>query len=461
VIKIFADFIKSSALVNKTRQRILLIYLLSFMLLAFGRHGLLSETAESTTGSILVISVKGTINPASSDYIKKNINDAPKENVGLVVIELDTPGGLLSSTKEIVQSILNAPVPVVIFVTPAGASATSAGVFITMSGHIAAMAPGSSIGAAHPVSGSGKDIKDEGGSNMEKKVENYASAFIEGIAKKTGRNSHWAIDAVRKSVSITAEDALKLNVIDLLAGSLPELLKKIDGRTVKVKESQVRIKTTGLPLKRKEMTMVQKFLDILSTPNIALLLLSLGSLGIIAELYHPGTYFPGVVGGICFILGLISLQILPINYGGLALIGLSIILFVAEIFVPSFGILGVGGILSFIFGALFLFDTPESDLSVSLGIVLAIAASFGAFMIVAGTLISKVIFQKPHSGPESLIGVTGRVVQEIKPGIMGKVFFHGEYWNAYSDQEISKDAKVKIIARENLSLKVSPQEDKP
>lgn len=404
----------------------------------------------------LMISVKGAINPASSDYIKKSIDEAVEKNSEILILKLDTPGGLLNSTKDIVQAILNAKIPVAVFVTPAGASATSAGVFITMSGHIAAMAPGSSIGAAHPVSGSGKDIKKEGGSDMAVKVENYAAAFIESIANKTGRNAKWAMQAVRKSVSITAKKAVRIKVVDLLATSVPDLLKKINGRKVKVNEKTVTLNTTGISVQTKEMTIVQKFLDALSTPNIALLLLSLGSLGILAELYHPGTYFPGVVGGICFLLGLISLQILPINYGGLALIGLSILLFIAEIFVPSFGILGVGGIISFIFGALFLFDTPQSDLTVSWGVVLSIAASFGAFMILAGTLISRVVFKKPHSGPESLVGESGRVVRAIKPGDQGKIFFHGEYWNATSDTELEENAKVKIVQIDNLVAKVEP-----
>lgn len=432
------------------RIRVTSFFRFSPVMIAF----LVLSTSALPANTVSLLKVKGGINPASADYIKRGIEQAQEQKKNLVVITLDTPGGLLSSTKEIVQNILNAPLPVVIFVTPSGASATSAGVFITMSGHIAAMSPGTSIGAAHPVTGSGKDVKKEGGEDMAKKVENYASAFIEGIANKRGRNAKWAIQAVRNSVSITAEKALRYKVIDVLADDVPSLLKKIDGRRVNINGKSVSLNTKDAAIENVKMSLMQKILDVLSTPNIALLLLSLGSLGIIMEIYHPGTYFPGVLGGIAFLLGLISLQILPINYGGLALIALAMLLFVAEIMVPSFGVLGVGGIISFIFGAMFLFDTPDSDLSVSWPLVIGLALSFGAFLLLAGFFIGKIAFRKPRTGAEGLVGEIATVTQDIEPEGTGKVFFHGEYWNAVSPERRLKGDKVRISKVDGMRVYV-------
>lgn len=402
------------------------------------------------------LAINGGINPAAEDYLTKGIQAAQKERADFVLLTIDTPGGLLKTTKMMVQNILNAPLPIITYVSPAGASATSAGVFITISGHVAAMAPGTSIGAAHPVSGSGKDIKEKGGKDMAQKVENYAAAFIEGIANKRGRNAQWAIQAVKQSKSITARKAVALNVVDLNAESIQELLQKIHGKKIEVNGSTETLRTQNARLKEREMTIVQKFLDFLSTPNVAMLLLSLGSLGIIAEIYSPGAFFPGVLGGIAFLLGLVSLQILPINYGGLALIILGMLLFVAELLVPSFGILGVGGIVSFIVGGLFLFDTPTSDLTVSWSILLAIGAGFGLFLVLAATLVGKVAFRRSRSGPESLVGETGEVVRDIAPGKPGKVLFHGEYWNAYAEHELKRGYEVEIVAVEGLKVKVQP-----
>ncbi len=406
------------------------------------------------------LQIKGGINPASADYIQKGIRFATASHHELILIELDTPGGLLSSTKEIVQTILNSPIPVLILIAPAGASATSAGVFITMAAHVAAMAPGTSIGSAHPVSGSGKDIQEEGGKDMAKKVENYASSFIEAIANKTGRNAKWAIEAVKYSHSLTAEKAKERGVVDLIATDYQSLLKQVHGRTVTVLGKTRQLHTENLIQVPKEMTLVQKILNILSIPNIALLLLSLGSIGIIAEIYHPGTYFPGVLGGISFLLGLVSLQILPINYGGLALIILAILLLSAEFMVPSFGILGSGGIISFVLGALFLFDTPESDLNVSWLLVVSLAITLSAFLGFILYFIGKTALRRPITGLEGLVGQKAKVTKEILPEKSGKIFLHGETWNASSSSTSKENLypgnKVRVVAVQGMEMIVEP-----
>jgi len=335
------------------------------------------------------------INPASSDYIRVGLEKAKESNANALVIEMDTPGGLLSSTKDIVKMILNSEVPVVVYIHPSGSSATSAGVFITLSAHVAAMNEGTSIGAAHPVSigqrgnDKKKDTEEENDDDskkddkdiMNEKIENYAAAFIESIAEKRGRNIEWAVEAVRNSASITSTEALEKNVIDLISPSLNDLLTRIDGRKIKVNEKEIILATKDASIQNIEMSAKQKLIDVLSTPDIALLLISLGSLGLLLEFYNPGLIFPGVAGAICLMLGFVSFQILPFNYGGVVLLFIAVGLFIAEIYVPSFGLLTTGGIISFILGALLLFDTPQSDVRVGLDVVISAALALGLFFL--------------------------------------------------------------------------------
>lgn len=409
---------------------------------------------------IILIEIDGTINPATLDYIRTGIEHAEKNSAEALIILLDTPGGLLTSTKEIVKLILNSPVPVVIYVSPSGATATSAGVFITLSANIAAMAEGTSIGAAHPVmispGGGGQGDTDKEDSERKKfseKVENFASSFIESIAQKRKRNAKWAIEAVRNSASITETEALNKNVIDLISPDLTDLISKINGRQVDIPSGKKVLNTKGALVERLDMNVKQKLIDTLSTPDIAFLLISLGSLGLLIEFYNPGLMFPGVAGAICLLLGLVSLQILPFNYAGLALLILSIILFVSEIYVTSYGLLSIGGITSFILGALLLFDTPESDVRVGFSVVIGAASAIGLFFLYVGYYLLKAQRSRVAVGFEGLLREEGVATTSVERD--GKIFIHGEYWDAESEETIGKGDKVKVIeVKGNFRLKV-------
>lgn len=429
---------------------------------------------DSSPPELVLIEINGMINPATLDYIRTGIKESESRSAEALIILLDTPGGLLNSTKEIVKLILNSPVPVVIYVSPKGASATSAGVFITLSANIAAMAPGTSIGAAHPVSvspskeeperkngpdentddksGDGKQSKKgegaPGGDNAERdimgeKLENYASSFIESIAEERGRNVEWAEEAVRKSSSITATEALKKHVVDLIAPDLDGLVKQIDGMKVKLPGGDRVLNTKGSVITRIAMNAKQKLIDILSTPDIAFLLLSLGSLGLLLEFYNPGLIFPGVAGAVCLLMGFVSFQILPFNYAGMALLLLGIVLFVAEVYVASYGALTLGGLISFALGALLLFDTPESDLRVGFDVVIASTLAFGVFFAYVIFYLIKAQKLTPRMGFEGIIGKEGSAVSEIQAA--GKIYIDGEYWDAESDQPIQKGDRIKVV----------------
>jgi len=311
-------------------------------------------SAENRAGQVMVITVQGVINPVSSEYIKKSIEEANEQGMEALVIELDTPGGLDTSMRSIIKVINVSEVPVVVYVAPSGARAASAGVFITMAAHIAAMAPGTNIGAAHPVGIGGKMDK-----TMVEKVTNDAVAYIKSIAERRGRNVKWAEDAVRNSVSITAREALKLGVIDLVSKDIGDLLDRIDGMKVKTPAGEKVLHTRGASVVRKQMGLRLKILALISNPNIAYILMLLGFYGLFFEFTNPGSIFPGVVGGICLILAFYAFQTLPVNYAGLLLIVLAVILFVLEIKITSGGVLTIGGIISMIIGSIMLFESPD------------------------------------------------------------------------------------------------------
>jgi membrane-bound serine protease (ClpP class) len=394
------------------------------------------------------ISIDGGINPAVDDFIRESIARARAGGARALVIQLDTPGGLLTSTRSIVKEILGAPVPVIVYVAPAGAGAGSAGVFITLSAHIAAMAPGTNIGAAHPVGGQGEDVKGV----MGEKIENFTASFGETIAQKRGRNTEWAIQAVRKSVSITEKDALKKNVIDIVAANLDDLLRQADGRKVEVDGREVVLALKNARIERTEMGLKQKIINTLADPNIAYLLLMAGVLGLYMEFSHPGVIFPGVAGGICLLLGLTSLQVLPFNYAGLLLILLGVALLIGEAFVPSFGVLGVGGAISLALGSLLLFDTANSDLTVDRSIVFAAAGTLSAYMLLVGYLVLRTQKRKATVGLEGLVGEIGEVKVALNPG--GRIFVHGEYWSAEAEEQIAVGEKVRVVGFDGMCLKV-------
>lgn len=402
-------------------------------------------------GEVGRIRIEGAIGPATASYIARAIEVAAESGNTALVIELDTPGGLLDSTKQIIQTFYRSQVPTIVFVGPAGATATSAGAFITIAADIAAMAPNTSIGAAHPVSvgGGGSEKPDD---VMKQKLENYASSYIQSVAEKRGRNAEWAIAAVRDSESVTSEKALELKVIDLLAADVPELLQKVDGREVNGKSLQ----TAGASVVEIPMLFRERLFSLLWRPEVMLFLMLAAVYGIIGELSNPGAILPGVVGGISLILALYMAAILPINIAGLALIGLGIALLVMDLFTPTHGILTVGGVIAFILGAVMLFDRAGPAFQLSLAYILpAAAVTAGFFIFIAGKGL-KAQTLPVRTGRESMIGQRAEVLQPIQSG-HGKVFVEGEYWNAVSTADVPAGQMVKIVGVEGLTLQVVPE----
>ncbi len=399
---------------------------------------------------VVVISVDGSINPSSAEYINSGINHAREKNAECLVIKLNTPGGLLKSTRIIVTDILESEIPVVVFVYPGGSQAASAGVFITLAANIAAMAPGTNIGAAHPVTMQGQQD-----SIMNEKATNDAAAFIKSISEKRARNVKWAEDAVRKSLSITETEAMEGNVIDIIAISVKDLLEKTDGREVSLTDGIKVLETRNAEVIDIDMNFKQKILGLLSDPNIAYILLMIGIYGIMFELYNPGAIFPGVIGGISIILAFYSLHTLPVNYAGLALIIFAIILFLAEIKIVSHGLLAIGGVISLILGSIMLINTESTMevIKISWQVILIIVLLTVAFFIFAIGFGIKAQRSKPTTGIEGMIGETGEAISNLEPE--GQIRVHGEVWNAESlDGSVSKGAKVKIDRVSNLKLLV-------
>ena len=420
------------------------------LLIAFMATGFagLAQSPESPSGHVDLIVIDGSINPAVDDFIRESITRSKANRAQALVIQLDTPGGLLSSTRTIVKEILGAPVPIMVYVAPSGSGAGSAGVFITMSGHIAAMAPGTNIGAAHPVAGGGQEIKGV----MGEKIENFTASFSETIARQRGRNAEWAIQAVRKSVSITEKEALKLNVIDIVARDIDDLLKQAEGRKVDLEGRPHTLTIKDAKVIRHEMNLKQRIINIIADPNIAYLLLMAGILGLYMEFSHPGVIFPGVAGAICLILALISLQVLPFNYAGLVLILLGVALLIGEAFIPSFGVLGIGGVISLALGSFLLFDTQNSGVGVDRSIIFATVATLSSFVLAISYLVYRSQRSRPTLGLEGMLGEIGDVRAKLNPA--GKVFVHGEHWNAEAEGEIDVGEKVEVVGYQGLNLKV-------
>jgi membrane-bound serine protease (ClpP class) len=413
------------------------------------------RTDEQNRGEVYVIKIDGSINPSTSDFVNRSIKEAISRNANCLVIELNTPGGLLKSTRYIVSDLLTSEIPIVVFVSPSGSQAASAGVFITLAANIAAMAPGTNIGASHPVTMEGN--KD---SVMMDKATNDAAAFIRSISEKRNRNVEWAEDAVRKSVSITENEALNLKVIDIVADNLSDLLQKIDGREVETSKGKIILNTKDARIVNLEDSWFKKFLGIISDPNVAYILMMLGIWGIILEFYHPGGILPGVVGVICIILGLYGLHTLPINYAGLGLIILAIILFIAEIKITSYGMLTVGGVISLFLGSFMLIDTdsPLEIVEISLSVIITTVLVVSGLFILLIWLVVRAHRRKVVTGEEGLIGEICEVIDKIETGKTGAVKMRGEIWNAVlpsgNNEEISAKTKVKVVAVNNLTLTV-------
>jgi membrane-bound serine protease (ClpP class) len=401
-----------------------------------------------------VITVTAAITPPVAEYILQSIGEAAKSGAEGMIIRLDTPGGLDLAMRDIAKGILNDSVPVIVYVAPAGARAASAGVIITAAAHIAAMAPGTNIGAAHPVGigiGGGMD------KTMSQKVENDAVAYVKGIAKKRGRSEEWVEKAVRKSESITAEEALRLKVIDFVASDLNRLMEQMDGREVSLAAGKKNLKTKGAVINEKVMGARQKILSALSDPNIAYILLLIGLAGLYFEFSNPGSILPGVIGGISLIMAFFAMQTLPVNYAGIALILFAIILFIAEIKVISHGILAVGGIVSLVIGSLMLFRTPDASIRISWSVLIPAVAVTSLFFLTVIAIAVKAQLRKPQGGKEAMVGEEGLAVTDIFKE--GKVLIRGEYWSASSDKAIAKGARIRVIQVENLIVKVEPIEE--
>ncbi len=403
--------------------------------------------------AILKIDVSAPIHPVTSEYIRNTIDRAEKEDARLIIMTLNTPGGLDSSMREIIESILSSKVPVVAYVHPNGARAASAGFFIAVACDIFVMTPGTNTGAAHPV---GVSITGQAmDKTMEEKVTHDAASYIKTLAEKRGRNIKMAEDAVRKSLSYTETEALEGNLIDLIAQDEQEIIDYFDSRTIKRFDGEeVPLRLEGEDVVEIPMTARQKFLITISNPNLAYILLMLGLLGLYFEFSNPGAILPGVLGGICLLLAIFSFQILPINYVGLILILLAIGLFILELKVQSYGILTIGGIIAMVIGSIMLINTPIPELRPSLNFIIPVAVAISLIFIFLITLAIRAHIKKAATGREGLEGEIGTAQTDIDPE--GKVFVHGEIWNAESKENIPKGAKVKVVeVMRNLKIKVT------
>ena len=426
--------------------KLLNIALLLFFIL------LLSAPAWAAKNDIYIIEVSDAISPGTAEFIKDGIEAAEKDEASCLIIELDTPGGLAESMRLIIQDILGSKVPVVVFVSPAGARAASAGVMITMAADIAAMAPGTNIGAAHPVGAGGKDISGK----MSEKVINDMVAHAKSVAEKRGRNEKWVEKAIRESVSVTETEALKDSIIDLIAKDTDDLIRQINGR--KIKDKGV------LKLDQSEKVIIEptlrtKILRTISNPNIAYILLMIGLAGLYFELSHPGAIFPGVVGGIALVLAFFALQTLPVNYAGILLIVLAIIFFIMEMKITSYGLLSVAGIISLLLGSLMMFKGTGPDMKLSWRVLLPTLVLVSGFFVFVAGLVFRAQISKPRTGSIGLVGEIGIVKQALVPE--GKVFVHGELWNAKSEQTIAENEKVRVVNVVNLMLEVEPADEPP
>lgn len=400
------------------------------------------------TKAVYVLPAVGSINPGLAEFMVNGIQEAEKQRAEVLVIQLDTPGGLDSSMRQIVQAISNARVPVIVYVSPSGARAASAGVFITQAAAVAAMAPGTNIGAAHPVS-IGMNKMDQ---TMEKKVLNDFVAYGRALAEERGRNPEWMEKAIRQSVSISSSEALKLKVIDLMADNLNDLLTKVNGRRVTVQGQPWVLKTAGAPVREIPEPLRTKLLKYIADPNIAFILMMIGLAGIYFELAHPGVVLPGVIGAICLLLAFFAFQTLPINYIGVLLILLAFVFFILEFKVTSYGLLSLAGVASLFLGAIMLFRGAGDGMDISWGVLIPTVLAVSCFFIVVAGIVFRSQIQRPMTGTAGMVGERGVTVTALSPE--GQVFVHGEYWQAVSDEPIDPKESVEILEVKDLKLRV-------
>lgn len=423
---------------------------LSRAMLLLGALLLFVPTVAGASGPVVVLTAKGAVNPVLAGYIDRGITEAERRDATALVIQLDTPGGLDISMRDIVQRINAARTPVVVYVAPAGARAASAGAFITMAAHVAVMAPNTAIGAAHPVAGGGQEIEGP----LKDKVVNDAVAYIRSIAQLRDRNVEWAEKAVRESISTEAEEAVKQNVVDFNADTLDDLVRQLDTRTVKLLEREVTISTQGVPVEHLEMNLIERFLYAITDPNIAYLLLSVAMMAIFLELSNPGAILPGVVGGIFLLLALFALGTLPVNIAGLLLIAFGFAMLVAEIWITSYGLLAVGGIIGLAVGSLILLSGADPVFQINPWLIALVVGSFAAFFLFIVGAIVRSRRQLPTTGLEALVGMKGVARTALDPE--GTVLVHGELWRARSREgTVEADEEVVVTSMEGLKLYVT------
>jgi membrane-bound serine protease (ClpP class) len=413
--------------------------------------------AQTEPGAVHVLEIDGVIGPTTASYLERALQEADRLEAGLVLVRIDTPGGLVTSMREMTQAILASPVPVAVYVAPAGARAASAGLFILVSAHVAAMAPGTNTGAAHPVS-----LGEETDEIAAAKAVNDAAATIRSLAGIRGRNAEWLEQAVRESVSATAEEALELNIIDLIAADIDSLLAQLDGRTLETAAGPVTLDVAAAAQRSAPMSFSEQLLHVITDPNIAFVLLSVGSLGLIAELYNPGALFPGITGLIALIMAFYALGNLPTNLAGVGLLGLALILFIAELNTEGTGFLAVGALVAFVLGALLMFRPFEPvspalpAISINPWLIGAVAAGLGGAMFLVVTQVVRARRAPLRTGAEQYLGQTVRVHTALDPG--GRVWFEGQTWNAAlrSGGQAPAGTLVRIVDREGLTLIVEP-----
>lgn len=407
---------------------------------------------------VYLVSLQGTVNPGSADFFGRAIDEAEKNGAHAVLVELDTPGGLVSSLRSMIQRVLASRVPVIVYVAPQGAQSASAGALLTISAHVAAMSPGTEIGAASPVGlGGGGGESDD---TMKKKAENDLAAFARSIAEERGRNADWAERAVRESIASTANEALKENVVDLIAADRIELFAMLDGKTVKTVDGEVKLELKAAVVEEFAPTFQEQILIKLADPNLAYIFIMAGLAGLYFELANPGSIFPGVLGAICLLLALFALQALPVNVVGLLLILLAVVFFGLELFVASGGVLALAGLVALFVGSLMLFNTAETGVSISMAVFLPVYITVSVTILVIVWLVAKSARLKLASGPEQLFGEEGSVIHPILPGEPGKVFVHGELWEAVSDEAIDEKETVTVNGLKGLILQVTKKQEK-
>lgn len=427
--------------------------------------------ALQAQGGAVLLRIDGAISPATSDYFVRGLASAADRDAGLVILQINTPGGLDSSMRTIVQAILGSDIPVASWVAPNGARAASAGTYILYASHVAAMAPGTNLGAATPVqlggggglpdvSPSGDDKgaeqgdKKDRGSAMEHKMVNDATAYLRALAKLRGRNAEWAEKAVREAASLPADEALELDVIDLVAGNRQQLLQAMDGMTVEVRDREQVLATADMDVEVIEPDWRTRLLSVIADPNITYILILIGIYGLIFEFYNPGFVFPGVVGALCLLLALFALQVLPVNYAGLGLLIMGIVFMVSEAFVPSFGALGIGGLIAFVIGSILLIDADQPGYGVSLPLIFAFSAVSGAFFLGVIGMAVKARRRPVVSGQEELIGKTGVVLEDFSGE--GRIRVHSESWAARAQGPLKRGQTVRVTRLEGLTLYVEP-----